>query len=228
MKLSISTTKRQTLLGLSYLLISMFVLPVVLVLCNALLKNPLSETAINLVYFGLNFAVVIGIFHGFLWESLKAFWRAPWKSLRSALIGLALYFGATFVIGFAITHIDPDFVNVNDDNIMGLFDEYAALMTLTAVILVPITEEMLYRGVLFQSLQRRNRAIAYAVSVLVFASIHVIGYIGMYDLQTLALCFMQYLPAGICLAWAYEKSDNIIAPILMHITINQIGVSASR
>ncbi len=228
MKLSISTTKRQTLLGLSYLLISIFVLPLILGLGNGLLETPLSETVINLVYFGLNFAVVIGIFHDFLWESLKEFWKTPWRCLRSALIGLALYFGATMVIGYGITWIDPDFANVNDDNIMGLFEEYASLMTLTAVFLVPITEEMLYRGVLFQGLQRNHRVLAYLVSVIVFAAIHIVGYLGLYDWQTLGLCFVQYLPAGICLAWAYEKSNNIIAPILMHITINQIGVSATR
>ena len=66
------------------------------------------------------------------------------------------------------------------------------------------------------------------MSSLVFASIHVIGYIGLFDWQTLCLCLAQYLPAGIALAWAYEKADTIVAPILMHITINQIGMLAMR
>jgi len=39
---------------------------------------------------------------------------------------------------------------------------------------------------------------------------------------------VQYLPAGIAFAWAYEKSDTILTPILMHISINQIGIAALR
>ena len=44
----------------------------------------------------------------------------------------------------------------------------------------------------------------------------------------LALCLLQYLPAGLCLAVAYEKSDSILCPILMHTVINAIGVYAMR
>ena len=55
-----------------------------------------------------------------------------------------------------------------------------------------------------------------------------VGYIGSADLITLCLCFMQYLPAGITLAWAYEKADTIAAPMLIHIMINLIGTTAMR
>jgi len=93
---------------------------------------------------------------------------------------------------------------------------------------ITITEETLYRGLLFQGLQRKNRALAYLVSVSVFAWIHVMGYVGQFDWRTLLLCFVQYLPAGIILALAYEKTDTIITPILIHIAVNQIGMSAMR
>ena len=111
---------------------------------------------------------------------------------------------------------------------MGLFQEHPAMMAFTTVFLVPITEETLYRGLFFQGFQRKNRAFAYCLSTFVFAAIHIVSYIGRYDFMTLFLCFIQYLPAGITLAWAYEKADTIVAPILMHITINQIGTSVMR
>ena len=66
------------------------------------------------------------------------------------------------------------------------------------------------------------------VSVLAFAAIHVVGYIGLFDPVTLILCFVQYLPAGIILAAAYEKTDTIITPILIHIFINLIGIFVTR
>ena len=58
--------------------------------------------------------------------------------------------------------------------------------------------------------------------------IHVMGYIGQFDWLTLVLCFLQYIPAGLWLAWAYEKSDSIFAPMLIHTAINAIGIYAMR
>ena len=51
---------------------------------------------------------------------------------------------------------------------------------------------------------------------------------GSTDWKTLLVCFLQYLPAGIALAGAYEVSGTIIVPMLMHITINLIAIVAMR
>ena len=228
MKLSISMTRQETLLGWGYLLLSMFVLPFVLVITNSQLAKPLSETVINLIYFAVNFLAIAVIFRRFLWACIKAALAAPGRCLRFAVFGLALYFIATFLVAMAITLVNPDFSNVNDSSIADLAREHYPLMVFATVFLVPVTEETLYRGLLFQGLHRKNRALAYFLSVSIFAGIHIMGYIGMSDFLTLVLCFVQYLPAGIFLAWAYEKSDTIVTPMLMHIIINLIGMIALR
>ena len=228
MKLSISMTRKETLLGWIYLLLNLFVLPLALVLVNQFLPHPLSETEINLVFMGMNFLAIALIFRRFLTASVKSAVNKPWRVLGFAGLGFVLYFLFAMVIGAIILQLAPDFSNVNDDTIIGLFDEHPALMAITTVLLVPVTEEVLYRGLLFQGLQRKNRVLAYTVSVLVFAGIHIVGYVGSYDLKTLLLCFLQYLPAGTMLAWAYEKSDTIVTPILMHTVINLIGTSVTR
>lgn len=228
MKLSISMTRRESILGWSYLLLSMFVLPTLFVVANNLLPDPFSDTVINLIYFAVNFVAIAVIFRRFLVSSVKAALAVPWHCLWYALLGLVFYFTLMNLLSWGILLIDPDFSNVNDNSIAQLTQEHYPLMMLTTVILVPITEETLYRGLLFQGLQRTNRALAYTLSVFVFAAIHIISYIGMSDFLTLSLCFVQYLPAGICLAWAYEKSDTIVAPMLIHIVINLIGITAMR
>ena len=48
----------------------------------------------------------------------------------------------------------------------------------------------------------------------VFSLVHFIGYEP--DLLTFAISFVLYLPAGLCLALAYERSGSILAPILMN------------
>ena len=228
MKLSISMTRRETILGWSYLLLSMFVLPTLFVVANSFLAAPLSDTVINLIYFAVNFLAIAVIFRRFLVRSVKAALAAPWHCLRFALMGLVCYFVLMNLLSRGILLVDPDFSNVNDDSVAQLTKEHYPLMALSTVILVPVTEETLYRGLLFQGLHRKSPILAYLISVFVFAGIHIMGYIGMFDFLTLTLCFVQYLPAGICLAWAYEKSDTIVAPMLMHIIINLIGITAMR
>ena len=106
-------------------------------------------------------------------------------------------------------------------------DDYT-LMIIGTVLLVPITEELLYRGLIFASLYNRSRVLAYIVSTLAFAALHVYTYIGTYPPEQLLLCLLQYLPAGICLGWAYAKTDSIWTPVLIHMTVNTIAVSAMR
>ena len=228
MKLSISMTRREFLLGWSYWLISLFGLPFGLVLLSSLLAEPLTDTQINLLYFFLNFVFAVAIFHRFLWESIKAAGASAYRCLRYALLGFGIYYAASLLVSQVIVSIYPDFFNVNDGAILDMSQENWGLMALATVILVPVAEECFHRGLIFGGLHRKNRALAYLVSVVVFAGIHVVGYIGQYDWLMLLLCFAQYLPAGLVLAWVYEKTDTIIAPILIHITINQIGMSAMR
>ncbi len=228
MKLSISMTRRETLLGWFYLLFSMFLFPVLFDLVNSRLAEPLSDTQLNLLYFFLNFSCVAVIFRRFLWQSLKTALGAPWRCLRFAGLGLLLYYVGMMLVSQLILRISPNFSNVNDDTIVSMTKEHSTLMAFSTIWLVPVTEETLYRGLFFQGLQRKSRLLAYLVSMLVFSMIHVMGYIGWVDWLTLLLCFIQYCPAGIALAFAYEKADTIIAPMLMHITINQIATSVMR
>ena len=228
MNLSVSLTRRETVLGWCYLLLSISVLPVGFSILNFWLPKPLSPTALNLVYFGVNLVCVVGIFHKFLWQNGKTAVKRPWNTLRYALAGFLMYFLFFYLLTYFIEWLHPDFSNVNDAAIADLAREHRVLMYIATVYLVPISEETFYRGLVFCGLHEKGRKLAYIVSTLFFAAIHVMGYVGLYDGFTLFLCFIQYLPAGITLAWAYEKTDTIVAPILMHIAINQIGMSALR
>ena len=228
MKLSVSTTQRENWLGWIYLLLSLFILPSILFFLNEFLPKPLSDTKIHLINIAINFMAVILIFQRFLTASVKVAANKPGRVLGFAALGFVLYYVLSVVIAGVILRISPDFSNVNDSTVIGLFVEHPALMAIATVLLVPVTEETLYRGLLFQGFQRKSRLLAYCLSTLVFASIHVVSYIGQTDWLTLALCFAQYLPAGLMLAWAYEKSNTIMTPIMIHMVINLIGTSVSR
>ena len=221
-------TRTERILGFSYLPVQILLLPVVLVQGNLILGSPLSAAQLNFILFALDFICITVIFRRFLLQSLRQALSVPWRLLRYAGAGLLLYWIGSFVVNFFILTVYPDFSNVNDASISELTQQNYTLMSVGTVLLVPVTEETLYRGLIFGSIYKRSRIAGYAVSALIFAALHVVGYIGYFTPVHLLLCFLQYIPAGLCLAWAYVMADTIWAPILMHIAINQMGVLAMR
>ena len=221
-------TRTEVNFGWIYYLIQLLLLPSILVIGNQFFGQPLTMAALNFLMFAINFLVVTMLFHRFLLQSAALSLDAPVRCLRFAFLGLLIDYLGNLIVSQLIFAIDPDFANVNDTNISAMTQEQYTLMAIGTVLLVPPVEEVFYRGLIFRGLHAKSRIAAYAVSALVFSAVHILGYIGTSDWSTLGLCFLQYLPASIALAWAYERADSIWAPILMHMTVNQIGILAMR
>lgn len=222
--LHVTMTKKELLWGLCYLIISVLILPLLVPYCVDLLFPESTASEANFVYFLVNFLAVGGIFHRYLIKSVDHM-RSHWKKvLLFAAIGLGIYLILSTLLAMALHRFFPDFSNVNDENILQLTKENFTLMAIGSVLFVPIAEECLYRGVVFGGIFSKNPIVAYVLSILIFSLIHVLRYIGAVDGQTLLLCTVQYLPAGLCLSWAYQKADNLLAPILIHAAINAIGI----
>ena len=224
--LPISFTKTQRNLGWFWWAFQLILLPLLLTEGNRHLGSPVSEAELNFIFFGLNFAATTLILGRFALNSCKAGLRRVFYTLQSAFLGFALYYLAKLLLGLATVYLFPDYVNQNDSAISLLLREAPLLMRIGLILLVPITEELLYRGVIFGSLHSRSRLLAYILSAVLFSVVHIIGYLP--DPLTFVISFVQYLPAGLCLAWAYERSGSILAPMLMHIAINQIGTQLMR
>ena len=143
-------------------------------------------------------------------------------------MGLGVYFAGMFLISLMIPWIDPNFSNVNDDTILELTQEYKVPLGVCIVLLVPVVEETLFRGLVFRHLFEKDSRLGYLVSMAVFSLIHIVGYIGTTDFRTLLLCFIQYIPPSIALGWAYKHFFSILSPLLMHMVINAIGIISMR
>lgn len=222
--LTANLTKKEFIVGWIYLPVQMFLLPTIIMLVNLFAGSPLSDAESNFVYFCANFIGVTVIFWEFLRHNTVLALGNFRRTLFAAFKGMGIYFVLSFAVGMLITAVYPDFTNVNDASIDQMVDQNPLLMNIGTVLLVPITEELLYRGLVFRSIHGKNRVLAYVISILGFAALHVIGYIGSYEPLHLVMCLLQYLPASFCLAWSYEQADSIWAPILIHVSINQIGM----
>ena len=189
---------------------------------------PWGSRELNLCYFFLNFAVALFIFRHFLrGTAITAAKRIP-AILLGAVAGFFVYYVLSTAVNIAIVAIEPTFFNVNNQNLSEISSRYYWLTAFCTVILVPVTEELLHRGAIFGGLYKKNRVAAYCVSTLVFALVHITAYIGYFEPKTLLLCYLQYIPAGLCLAAAYDLTGCIVTPILIHAAINAVGILAMR
>ena len=99
---------------------------------------------------------------------------------------------------------------------------------LGTVLLAPVAEECVYRGLVFRNLYPISKVAAYIVSMAAFSAVHIVSFLGLYTPLQLVLAFLQYLPAGLWLAWCYTKSGSIYGPLAMHMLINAYSYGLLR
>ena len=189
---------------------------------SELLGLGLTELQINVTFFVINCVMIWVIFHNFLIRSFRAI--RFWELVQALILGFCLYYAGNFVFNWIISLLDLTITSFNDETILGLISQNKWVMVICSVLLAPIVEETLVRGLLFGVIRRKSRILAYAVTIVFFAVIHVWQYLLLYDFKSVLLAALQYIPAGIALGWTYEKSNTVWAPIFLQLTLNAISM----
>ena len=223
-KVTLFPNKRLAMWGVRFLLFQQLVLPYLLEWLDYALDLNLDASKMNLLFYTVNFAVLVGIFWRFLQVNLQHALQNIGTVLVPAIIGFFACRFISTVLDTGIYYLFPDFFNVNDANISTMAENQLPLWAFGTIVLVPPVEELLFRGTLFGGIYNRSKVLAWIVSVLGFALMHVLGYVGYYSWDMLLICTLQYLPAGVCLAAAYRKSGNILTPIVMHAALNGLAM----
>ena len=213
-------TKREMTFGWGWLAVQMLVLPSLI----SSIAAPWGSTAVNFCYHLVSLLAVTVIFHRYLKQELRNFTAGFKKVLPVIAVSLAVYYVAGEVLLCLITAIEPGFRNVNDDSVAALRQGNLALTAVMTVALAPVSEECLFRGLIFGCARKQSRWAAYAISAAAFGALHVMGYVGSFGVVRLLLCFAQYLPAGLVLAAAMEKTDSIVTAMCIHAIINAVSM----
>ncbi len=87
-----------------------------------------------------------------------------------------------------------------------------ALQGFAALVLAPVGEEVLFRGVLYRFLREWNRVGAAIVTSVVFAAVH------FYPVGFLSFVFLS-----LALVAVYELTHNLFAPVLLHCLFNTVN-----
>ena len=218
-------SRRETQFGWIYYAISYLALPFGLKWFSSILAVPLTEAKINFLFYCINFVAVLWIFRRFLTDSFRFGIRHPFTVLWYAALGYLGTEALGKLLTFLLMLFLPGFSNLNDQTVTVMM-RAEPLLAVAVVLLVPLAEECCFRGLLFRNLHGWNSTAAYLISMAAFSAVHVVGYIGAVSPMHLLASFLQYLPAGYCLAWCYRQTGTIVTPILMHSLVNGMAVYA--
>lgn len=148
---------------------------------------------------------------GFVPNKKAALWKYPAVLIMGGTLCLVL--NNLMIIG-NISTVGEDYVEIMEK----LYSAPFSVQIISLVILVPICEELVFRGLIFKRL-RENSTFRRAA----FHSAFVFGLIHMNLVQMLYGFAM-----GMVFAYVYEKYGSIKAPILAHMGANFISVSGTQ
>lgn len=224
-KLSVHMTKSEITSGLVYLFLYIAVIPQVLFILFRLAGGQGGDAQVNLVFNVINAVMCLVLFHKYIMGNVNTLFNPFWGSVQAILLGLAMNCAFGWLARHAASYFFPALENLNDKLIVDLASENRPFVLLSTIVLAPIAEECLFRGVIFQNIFHKSPLSGYIVSVVLFAFLHVCTFIGEYSRLELLMTMLTYVPSGVALAWAYERADSILAPMIMHCLINAYGMA---
>jgi membrane protease YdiL (CAAX protease family) len=176
-------------------------------------------------------AVYVALAHGQAVRKLLGAWSRPLLMLAvGVVVGASAYVAIRIVLGvllFIGTGGDiPDLPEVQPElRELARDPDIAVWFMLTALLLAPVAEEVLYRGMLYQGLRKRIGVWpAIGFSSLVFTVLH----LGGETLDANLLLFVTVFPLSMLLAWVFERRGTLLLPIGLHAGHNLIGLILFR
>lgn len=212
-----------------YLYFAPIVVNYLLKLFTVYISNDFSSNTLNAYYnllIGAATAIpLIIVFKDYIKESWSVFKENFLENIIWVLtigLGLAYLFSAA---GELIVNILSPQIGeaTNQTLIETLIKSNFLLMLVQTVIIAPFIEELLFRGLVFNSLRQKSKFWAHLISAFLFGLLHVYTYILAGDMSEW-LKLIPYMMAGLSFSIVYENRQTIMAPILLHAAKNLIAV----
>lgn len=188
----------------------------------------LDEMAINAY---LNLIVDLGMLLYVAWifkDSLKQQWYDFKKDIKKNLfygcvIGVLFIYGAGFLGNIISALLGATADSQNQALISTMTGAYPVVMFISTVILAPILEEIIFRGIIFGWVYEINPKLAHFISAFIFGFVHVMIAMMSGNISEFIQIF-SYFFMGFALSYLYEKRNNIYVPILTHTMNNLISI----
>ena len=204
-----------------YLVVLPFATASLFRLAERLLAVSISPSLQNAIYYYTLFVVTILIFHGFIGRTTRNFADNLGNACKAVVVGLIALYGLNELMYRLTRLLVNNHTNLNDSTISAQIHDAPRVTLLIVIFLAPFVEEVL------GNLKHKSRTVAYAVSCLLFALLHVWQFAVKRQDITYFLLMVQYLVPGLVLAWAYDHTGTLWSSVLLHAAANALSVWAS-
>ena len=207
-----------------YLLVLPFIRDGLFRAAEHLLGTTISRSAEYNLYYYILFVIILLVFYHYVGATTSYFFGTLTDTLAAAGTGLVFFYGLNELLYRTAHVLFGHTLNLNDYAVSAQVDDAPRITLLIVVLIAPFIEEVLFRGYVFGSLKGHSRALAYVVSCVLFAFLHVWQFAGGGLSFSRVLLLVQYLVPGAVLAWSYDRSGNLWGPLLIHVAANALHV----
>lgn len=216
----IRLTASERLRGWIFFALYVFVFPFLMAWVQRAFPTEWPVAEASVVYYLLVGVLLFLLLWNFLRENFSLLLDWLPENLAALVTGLA---GA--VVLYLLVMLIP--YPVDNPNTASYAVEYLLAPQATLVILVvlmPLAEEILFRGLLFGCVRGYSRTLAWVLSIVLYCVYCVWQFVfsyGSFDLRYLTL-MLQYLPMAAALTWCYDMGGSIWSPVLLHAILNAL------
>lgn len=149
--------------------------------------------------------------------------RGAGDYFASVGIGYALFFACNMICSVLTSTITGSISSQNQQGLQQMVGPHPIGLFILAVFIGPITEELIFRGIVFRTVRPIGIVPAVLVSSLLFGFIHVQQYVLAGDFHEL-LMILPYMGMGVALGLIYERRRNILINITVHMIQNAFAM----
>jgi len=217
-------TRWETIIGWIYLAIHIFALPSLMNWAQLTWLPGLTPVLANIIYYGAGLLVAMTIFWKLLRREFDHLLDRFWRCLTEFCWAYLIWYSLSGLMVAIFQLLGIEIPSPNDEAVDLLMDQSYNITLVISVIAAPIMEEVLFRGIAFQSLRKKSRLLAYVGSMTLFAVYHVWQFAVLYADPVYLLYAVQYLPITFALTWCYERSGSLWTPIFFHAANNLLAI----
>lgn len=186
-------------------------------------EPPIAEA--NVIYYLLSVTLVLLLFWSYLRNSFNALLDRLPENLLALVTGLA----GALALGRLVMLLPYPVENPNPLDYAEQFQLSPAATVVILIALMPVVEEVLFRGLLLGSIRPYSRPLAWCVSVLGYSVYCVWQFVfsfGRVEPRYLLL-FAQYLPLSLGATWCCDRGGSVWSAIGLHMVLNGLTLWAA-
>ncbi len=212
--------RSEVLLGWLFVPVFTFLVPLLLRAVVEYWPVPVPAAQASTVYYLIGFLYALIFLRRFVKTDWIAFWDKKLLTVLTLVVTHLLYVVLSFAVAALTVALWRDGAETFASDLPGLSGSLPEGMFTPLVLLAPLAEEALFRGVVFGTLRKKSRAAAYVVSAALFAVYSVWQTAAANPEISFLFLAVTTVPTGLATAFCYERTGNIWAPTLYRALLN--------